>query len=106
MNKKAQTATFTLGFGLLAVFFVLFLILGSIIPPFKESLDESRGTSSLNCPGTPGHNATAYAEDGDFNRLVRRPTCFVTGVSMVWFIVTFLIASSMWVISNWRALKK
>lgn len=103
MNNKAQ---FLVGFGLLMVAFILFLTAFALIDIFKETLDDSRGDVNLNCPGTPNHNSTAYAEDGEFNRLVRRPTCFVTGISMVWFIGTFLIATISWATLNFRKARK
>ncbi len=94
----------TLGFAILIVAFVLMLALFATIEPFKESLDEVRGNPALNCPGTPNHNATAYGEDDSFNRLTRRPTCFVTGITMVYFIGSFLIALVAWVGVSWRRL--
>ena len=100
MNKKAQKGT--IGFVLMVIAFMFILVLFAIIEPFKEALDDTRGTSSLNCPGTLNHNSTSYAEDNDFEKLVRRPTCFVTGISMLWFIGSFLIATISWVVVNWR----
>lgn len=107
-NKKAQTTNITFGFALITVFIFLLLVNFATIDVFKESLDEIRGTSSLNCPGTPDFNRTAFVEDetSDLNKLTRRPTCFVTGLTMVWFIGAFTIASSVWVIVQWRKIAK
>ncbi len=102
MNKKGQKSV--LGFALVVVLFVLILVSFSIIPMFKESLDDVRDTTSLNCPGTTNFNQTDYADDNQFERLTRRPTCFVTGISMVYFIVTFLTAAFVWVWRNWSKL--
>ncbi len=104
MNKKAQKAVF--GFALLAVAFVFIIALFATIEPFKEFLDTARNTTSLNCPGTTGFNQTAYGEDNNFERLVRRPTCFITGISMVYFVGTFLIGVIVWLVNNWRKVSK
>lgn len=102
MEKKAQKSV--LGFALIVVLLVLVLTAFAIIDPFKESLDDARDTTSLNCPGTLSFNQTDYADDNKFERLTRRPTCFVTGISMVYFIGVFLIAVFTWVGRNWRKL--
>jgi len=104
MNKKAQRGVF--GFSLLVVAFVLILVLLSIVEPFKESLDDTRNTDELNCPGTVNFNSTAYSEDTEFQKLVRRPTCFITGISMVYFVIAFVIALFSWVGVNWRKVSK
>lgn len=100
MNDRAQSAS--IGAVLLVVGFILALALFSTIDPLKESLDNNRGDSSLNCPGTPDHDPVDYGNDTDFEKLVRRPTCFVTGLSMVWFVSVFLIAVAIWIVKNWR----
>lgn len=94
-----------LGFSLIIVFFILMITAFALIEPFKEALDNNRNTSSLNCPGTTGFNQTLYDEDNDFVRLVKRPTCFVTGISMVWYIMSFLIAAATWVVSQWGKIR-
>lgn len=99
MNRKG---IFEVGMALLMILFVIVLTLFATIEPFKESLDSIRGTSSLNCPNTPNFNSTQYGEDTSFEKLVRRPTCFVTGVSMVWFVSFVLFAAVTWVVANWR----
>jgi len=97
MNRKAQVR----GFALLTVFMLLFLGLMATIDPFKEVLDEARGNAFLNCPGTPNFNQTDFDDDDRFDKLNKRPTCFITGISMVWFVGAFLIASVMWLVRNW-----
>ena len=105
MNKKAQQML--IGFALLTVVFVLMLVLFSTIDVFKESLDEVRGNSNLNCPGTPNFNATTYAEDeGTNNATTRRPVCFVTGISMIWFFIAYSLASVSWLVMNFRKGKR
>jgi len=106
MNKRGQQAL--VGFSLLMVFFIFVLVIFGLIPVFKESLDEIRGTESINCPNTPGFNQTQFDEDDafEFNQTVRRPTCFVTGVSMVWFISAFLLASVSWLAINFRKARR
>lgn len=102
MNRKAQLVSFSL----ILIAFLLTLTVFALIPVFKETLDDSRGNSNLNCPGTPEFNVTQYDEDGDFNQLVRRPTCFTTGIYMVYFIMAFLIAVVSWVALNFRKGKR
>ncbi len=105
MNKKGQKTL--IGFALFTVALVLMLAALSTIDVFKESLDEVRGNPNLNCPGTPNFNQTQFDEDNsfEFNQSVKRPTCFVTGISMVWFIGAFLIALVVWVVGNFRKAK-
>lgn len=100
MNKLGKSGVF--GFALLIVVFVFIITSFVTIEPMKEALNATRSTSSLNCPRTSGFNQTAYDEDSKFNRLVRRPTCFVTGLSLVYFIGAFLIAVLVWLVTNWR----
>lgn len=104
MNKKAQASM--IGFVLLVVAFFSMIALFAIIDPFKEALDNTRQSSSLNCPGTPLFNQTDYDDDSDFERLVKRPTCFVTGISLVWYVFAVLFALSVWVVSNFRRYRK
>ena len=81
-----------------------FLILTTFafIQPFKETLNNVRGSISLNCPGTPNFNQTQYSTDGSLNQLTRRPVCFVTGISLVYFIGTVLISISVWAVARWK----
>ena len=90
------------GFGLLTVLFVLIIAVFATIPAFKETLDDVRDTTSLNCPGTSGFNQTDYDDDTKVEKLTRRPVCFVTGFSMVYFIGSFIIAVFVWLVANWR----
>lgn len=100
MNKKGRSAVF--GFALLAVVFLFIITANVTIEPFKETLDEVRGTSSLNCPGTLTFNQTDYDDDNALEKLTRRPTCFITGISMVYFVGSFIIAAFVWLTVNWR----
>lgn len=97
MNRRG----IILGFALLLVLFILLIAVFALIEPFKESLDSNRGSSTLNCPGTPDFNQTSYADDSTLEKLTRRPTCFVTGLSMTWFVFYCLIAGVVWVARNW-----
>jgi len=103
MNKRGDFVT--RGFALLTVFLLLFLGLMATIEPFKEVFDEARGNAFLNCPGTPNFNQSDFDDDDKFDKLNKRPVCFVTGIGMVWFIGAFLIASVMWVSRNWTKSK-
>ncbi len=103
MNKKARSGL--VGFALLTAWFIFFLALMATIEPFKEGLDDSRGNSALNCPGTPNFNQTDFDDDDKFDKLNKRTTCFVTGISMVWFVGAFLLASVTWLVRNWRGIK-
>ena len=100
MNGKGQKSV--LGMSLLVVAFVLILASFATIEPLKENLDDARDNTSLNCPGTTGFNQTDYDDDTDFEKLVRRPTCFVTGMTLVYFIGAFFIGVIVWVVANWR----
>jgi hypothetical protein len=99
VNKRG---VFEVGMALLIVFFILAIATFATIDPLKESLDNNRGGSTLNCPGTPTFNQTDYDDDTSFQQLVRRPTCFVTGISLIWFIFVVLLFSTAWVYNNWR----
>lgn len=103
MNKKAQKSG-VFGFALLAVGLIFILTSFALIDPFKEFLDTARDTSSLNCPGTTNFNQTDYDDDNSLEKLTRRPTCFVTGMLMVYFIGAFLISVMVWIVANWRRL--
>ena len=104
MNKLGQMGG-ARGFALLMVFFVLIIGVFVTIDPFKESLDEVRGNINLNCPGTPNHDVADYNNDTDFEKFVRRPTCFVTGITMIYFIFSFLVAAIVWLGVNWSKTK-
>lgn len=101
MNNKAQKAG-VFGFALLALVFIFFLTLFALLDPFKEFLDTARDTTSLNCKGTTNFNQTAFDEDNDLQKLTRRPTCFVTGMGMIYFFSAFIISTFVWLYDNWR----
>ena len=103
-NKKAAGGM--VGFALLTVFFVFTLVLAATIDPFKEVFDEARGNAFLNCPGTPDFNQSDFDDDDQFDKLNKRPVCFVTGIGMVWFIGAFFLASTMWLVRNWMGVKR
>lgn len=96
MKKKGQ-----LGFAFLLVFFIVMLFAFATIEPFKEVLDNARGGSQLNCPGTPDFNQTDYDLQDKDKQLTRRPSCFVTGISMIWFIFAVMLAGVTWTVKNW-----
>ncbi len=98
-SKKGQTV----GLALLLALFIFILVLFTTITPFKETLDTARDGSSLNCRGTTNFNQTAFDNDetNTVNKLTRRPTCFITGLSMVWFVFAFLLAAFVWLGKNW-----
>ncbi len=100
MNKKGQLS-FAVGFGILTVAFVFILALFAVIDPFKEALDDTRGNPALNCPGTTDFNQTDFDDDSNLEKIGKRSTCFITGISMVWFISAFFIALITWVFINW-----
>lgn len=99
MNNKAQTV----GLALLIAWFVFIIVLFVTIEPLKETLDTARSGSNLNCKGTTTFNQTAYDNDEDSTiaKLTKRPVCVVTGISMLWFVGAFLVASTGWLAKNW-----
>ncbi|KKN65810.1 hypothetical protein LCGC14_0477460 [marine sediment metagenome] len=99
MNKRGQMV----GFALLTAVFVFILIAFVTIEPLKENLDNARDSTALNCRGTVNFNQTAFDNDegNTIAKLTRRPTCFVSGLTMVWFIGTYLIFVVMWLAKNW-----
>lgn len=104
MNKKAQKASF--GFALLIVAILFIISSFALIEPFKEFSDTARDTTSLNCPGTTSFNQSDYDDDNTLEKLTRRPTCFVTGITMVYFIISFFAAVLAWLVKNWRAVSR
>jgi len=102
LKKKGQAGI--IGLTLLMLAFVFIITSFATIEPLKENLDTARDNTFLNCPGTTGFNETDYDDDTIFERQVRRPTCFVTGLTMVYFIGSFLIAVMVWVAVKWRKL--
>lgn len=106
MNKKGLTGI--VGFSLISVLFVFIIVLFVTIEPFKETLNTVRGGDHLNCRGVSDFNQTKYDHDSNdtIHQLTRRPTCFATGISMVWWVLAFLIAAFAWVVRNWRRVTK
>ena len=106
MNLKGQL-TAVMGFSLIIVVLFLAIVLFSTIEPFKEALDDVRDTTFLNCKGTTTFNQTAFDNDENnkIAKLTRRPTCFITGIGMIWFVGVFTIALLVWLVSNWRKIK-
>jgi len=104
MNNKGQVKG-VFGFALIVIAFVLVITSFVTIEPLKEALDSARDTTSLNCKGTTNFNQTAYDNDTDVEKLTRRPTCFVTGLSLVYFILAFIISIVVWVTYKWRLMK-
>lgn len=92
-----------MGFGLafLMVVFIVILCLIVFIDPLKETLDNTRGSSSLNCPGTPNFNQANYDADDAAGKLIKRPVCFVTGLSLVYFVGSVAIAWIIWFYARW-----
>ena len=99
MNKKGQVV----GLAIAVAFLAMFLVLNALISPMKENLDVVRNSTSLNCRGTDDFNQTAYDLDNasTINKLTKRPTCALTGFTMVWFYLAFFIAAVAWVGTNW-----
>lgn len=100
MNKKGQMV----GVALALAAFLFIIVLFTTIDPLKEALDDVRDTTSLNCRGTVTFNETAFDNDdlNKIDRLTRRPTCFATGLTLVWFIGAFLVALVVWMGNNFR----
>ena len=105
MNKRGQKAV--IGFALIIVAFLYIISSFGLIDSIKENLDVVRGSNSLNCRGTSTFNQTAYDldESDTTQKLTRRPTCFVTGMGLVYFIGSFLIAVVVWLVVQWRKIK-
>jgi hypothetical protein len=100
MNNKSQTFALFIFIGL------LFIVVSFVfIDPFKESLDVIRGGTSLNCIGTSDFNATSYNEQDTLEQLTKRPTCFISGISMVWFLFAWMFAVVIWVNAQIRRKK-
>ncbi len=95
------------GMALLLLGFLFIISVFGLIDPLKENLDVSRSQSSLNCKGTDSFNQTAFDEDesNNLNKLTRRTTCFATGMTLVYFVGSFLIAVVVWVVAKWKILK-
>lgn len=95
MNNKGQVWALILFVG-----FLFILTCFALIEVFKDNLDSARDSDSLNCPDVAGFNQTAFDQQNATERLTFRTTCFVTGISMVWFVLAFVFAVVVWVTSN------
>lgn len=93
------------GFAFLMFFFVIYVVAAGLIPVLNENLNAARDNTDLNCPGTAGFNQTDFDDDTDLQKLVRRPTCFATGLTTVYFFGAVMIAATMWVVAQWRKKK-
>ncbi len=102
MNKKGISSV--MGFSLVILVFLFLITMLATWEPLKESFDNARSNSALNCRDTTSFNQSAYDEDegNEINTLTRRPTCFITGLGPVWYIGAFTLASFAWLIRNWR----
>lgn len=100
MNKKGTMAV--KGFALLTAFFIFIIGLFATIEPLKEALDNARDGDALNCPGTSNFNQTAYDAQTDSEQMQKRPVCFATGITFVYFMGSFLIAALVWLSRNWK----
>lgn len=96
MNGKAQV-----GFVFIIIFLLVAIMAFAFIEPLKESLDNNRGGSTLNCPGTPDFDQNNYDSQKPFEKLTYRTTCAATGFSLVYFIGMILIAGVIWVYKSW-----
>lgn len=98
MRSKAQVGMVFVLIGALII-----LVSFAFIEPLKESLDNNRGGDTLNCPGTPTFNQSLFDNQTLLDKLNYRPTCAVTGFSLVYFIGFILIGVVVWVYKNWRS---
>ena len=101
MNKKGQVFAIVL-----MAAFIFILVAFTTIEPIKENLDEVRKGTNLNCIGTTTFDQTSFDNQTTIQKLTNRPTCFVTGMSMVWFIGAFIFATAIWAARQIRRLSK
>lgn len=102
MNNKGN---FTVGIALTLVALLFIITLNATIEPFKETLDNARNGTILNCPGTDAFNQTDFDDDDRIDKLTKRPTCFVTGMGLFWWYFAFMTAVVTWLVKNWRRTK-
>lgn len=93
--KKGQAAI-----PFVLIFMIMALLAFAFIEPIKESLDANRGSDTLNCPGMSTFNQTDYDQQNTFERLVYRPTCLATGLSLVYFEGMVLVVGLAWLYRN------
>lgn len=96
MNSKG-VMSFGVFMALVLVLFIVYVSLAAFVEPFKSTLDTTRGSSSLNCPNTPNFNQTAYDAQDIHDKLRMRTTCFATGMIMVYFILSVILAWLVWI---------
>ena len=102
MNNKGINSV--MGFSLVLLVFLFLVTMLATWEPLKETFNTARGTSSLNCRDTVNFNQTAYDLDtgNEIKTLTRRPTCFITGLGLVWYVGAFTLAVFAWLARNWR----
>lgn len=92
MNNKGQVWAI---YGL--VVFIAIILLFSILYPFLDGMDSARShESGLNCPGVSDFDETDYLNDTIDEKVIRRPTCFLTGITPLYFIGSFLVSLGIW----------
>ena len=99
MNNIGQ-----LGLAFVLVFLIVAITTFALISPLTTVLDDVRSgnSTSLNCPGAPDFNQTLYDLDDTDDRLRKRPTCFITGMYMLYFVFAVLLFGIIWAYRKWR----
>jgi len=94
-----------LGLAFVLVFFIVAITTFALITPMKTVLDDTRSgnSTSLNCPGAPDFNQALWDADDVHDKLRKRPVCFVTGLTMVYFVFAVLIFGIIWAYRKWRS---
>lgn len=93
---------FEVGIVFAMIFVMIAMTSFSFIEPLRESLNTIRGGDNLNCQGVSDFNQTAFDEQSELARNTNRPTCFVTGLTIIYLIGSVLIFGVIWVVDNWR----
>jgi hypothetical protein len=89
MNKKGQIVMFK---SILVIIGLILLITSfTFIEPLKETLDDLRGSSNLNCKGVSDFNQTAYDEQDTLARLTYRPTCAAPGFLLIYLLLSVIV---------------
>jgi hypothetical protein len=86
----------------LVVVLLIILVVFALVGVFKETLDANRGSDTLNCIGTDSFNRTAYDQQTTTEKLTYRTTCFVTGISLSYFVLMVIGSAFIWLYRNWR----
>ncbi len=100
MNKKNKQGQVWAVFIIIGIF--LMIVLFSTIDIWKESLDTARQRDNLNCRDVDDFDEVAYENQTDSEKLSKRPTCFVTGISMFWFMAAYIFAVIVWIVKQTR----